>query len=192
MANEYFVNGTIPEKVEEEGLRLYRKCMSDAENDKLHCDRALYLYPDGSMNVIEGDEWPDPELRALCIASYSPSDADYMSTAFEKIVDSIMADISKEEQQKILDYVEANGCSIDAFKVCQPELFEQYDNDAREEALNFEREKLEKTVSDIEDALNDTHKQANKRSLSDVKKAVTEKKSEATPEAPVKHKKLSL
>ena len=39
-------------------------------------------------------------------------------------------DISKEEYQEILDYAENNGVGIEAYKVCQPELFKQYDNEA--------------------------------------------------------------
>lgn len=66
-------------------------------------------------------------------------------------------DISKEEYQEILDYAENNGVGIEAYKVCQPELFKQYDNEARVKALDLEREKLEKTVSDIEKTLNYTH-----------------------------------
>ena len=80
--NEYFVNGTTPEKVVEEGLKLAREYLDDMNHDS-----ALYLYPDGDMRVLESaigsNEWPDPECRALCIASYSPNDGTYMDAALK-------------------------------------------------------------------------------------------------------------
>lgn len=170
--NEYFVNGTTPEKVVEEGLKLAREYLDDMNHDS-----ALYLYPDGDMRVLVSatgsNEWPDPECRALCIASYSPNDGTYMDAAFEDIEASMEIDISKEEYQEILDYAENNGVGIEAYKVCQPELFKMYDDEAREEALDVEREKLEEIVSDLAKTLNYT---PNKKSLSDVKKTVTEKR----------------
>ena len=186
MKNEYFVNGTTPEKVVEEGLKVFEQCM-DYSNEDRGLNLSLYLYPDGSMGTMEsaGREWPDPKYRALCIVSYGPEDGNYMDAAFEEIEDSIMEDISEKEQQEILDYIEDNGVGIEAYKVCQPELFEQYDNDARAEALDFEREKLEKTVADLATTLNYT---PNKKSLSDVKKTVAEKKAENENDGPVKNK----
>ena len=185
MKNEYFVNGTTPEKVVEEGLKVFEQCM-DYSNEDRGLNLSLYLYPDGSMGTMEsaGREWPDPK-RALCIVSYGPEDGNYMDAAFEEIEDSIMEDISEKEQQEILDYIEDNGVGIEAYKLCQPELFEQYDNDARAEALDFEREKLEKTVADLATTLNYT---PNKKSLSDVKKTVAEKKAENENDGPVKNK----
>lgn len=171
---KYFVNGTTPEKVVEEGLKVFEQCM-DYSNEARGLNLSLYLYPDGFMRTMEsaGREWPDPESRALCIVSYSPEDGNYREAAFEQIEDSIMNDISETEQQEILDYIEDNGVGIEAYKVCQPELFKMYDNDAREEALDRERDKLEETVSDLAKTLNYT---PNKKSLSDVKKTVAETK----------------
>ena len=100
LTKEYFVNGTTAEKVAEEGLKLYGKCMDDHT-----CDRALYLYPDGSMNVLEGDGMPAKESRAICIASYGADDGDYLDAAYEQIEEAIMSSIPEVEQQKIQDYM---------------------------------------------------------------------------------------
>lgn len=151
LTREYFVNGTTSEKVAEEGLKLYGKCMDDHA-----CDRTLYLYPDGSMNVLEGNDMPAKESHAICIASYGANDGDYLDAAYEQIEDAIMSSIPEEEQQKIRDYMEAHNCGIEAFKACQPELFAEHDKAARENAVTCERERLEERVSGIKKELDHT------------------------------------
>lgn len=148
LTKEYFVNGTTAEKVTEEGLKLYGKCMDDHT-----CDRALYLYPDGSMNVLEGDGMPAKESRAICIASYGADDGDYLDAAYEQIEEAIMSSIPEVEQHKIQDYMETHNCGIEAFKVYQPELFAEHDKAAREDAIACEREHLEEKISGVKKEL---------------------------------------